>query len=194
MIITSVFDKRLLTSLKSTIYLGYYYRHNLINLTKELTSNPGTDVMAGLEAHKDESGYADINKMWQDAKFNTNAMQWINYYPGKDFTQDLVDDVAKYLRLSGVHRAWISRIDPGYMAPWHWDVDDNESTYLQKGEIKRYSMTLCSPAMGHIFIVGDDYIYNVPEGSIFKWKNYKEWHTGINAGMTPKFTFHIIGY
>jgi hypothetical protein len=194
MITTSVFDKRLLTSLNSTIYLGYYYRHNLIDLAKELLDNPGTDVMAGLTAHKDDPGYAGINKMWQDAKFNTNAMQWINYYPGKDFKQELVDDIANYLRLSGVHRAWISRIDPGYIAPWHWDVDENEQVYLEKGEIKRYSITLCSPAMGHIFIIGDDYIYNTPEGSIFKWKNYKEWHTGINAGMTPKFTLHILGY
>ena len=88
----------------------------------------------------------------------------------------------------------ISRVDPGYMAPWHWDVDDNEQAYLQKGEIKRYSITMCSPTMGHIFVIGDDYIYGAPEGSIFKWNDHRAWHTGINAGMTPKFTFHILGY
>jgi hypothetical protein len=193
MIETSFFDKRLL-NLKNTIYLGYYYRHNLIELASALTTNPGTDVMAGLQAHANDPGYDEINNMWQAAKFNPSAMQWINYYPGKDFAQELVDDVAKYLRLNGVHRAWISRVDPGYFAPWHWDVDDNEAEYLKKGEIKRYSITMCAPTMGHIFVIGDDYIYGTPEGSIFKWKNHREWHTGINAGMTPKFTFHILGY
>jgi hypothetical protein len=193
MIETSFFDKRLLT-LKDTIYLGYYYRHDLINLSQSLLDSPGTDVMSGLREKHSDPKYAEINKLWQNAKFNENAMQWINYYPAKDFPQSLVDDAASYLRLNGVHRAWISRIDPGYCAPWHWDVDDNENLYLEKGEIKRYSITMCSPTMGHIFIIGQDYLYDVPVGSIFKWKNFKEWHTGINAGMSPKFTFHILGY
>jgi hypothetical protein len=194
MIQESVYNKRLLTSLKSTIYLGYYYRHNLVELTKELTTKPGTDVMAGLKSHNQDPGYADINAMWEQANFNPASMQWINYYPEKDYSQALADDVAFYLRLNGVHRSWISRVDPGYMAPWHWDVDDKEQEYLAKGEIKRYSITMCPPTTGHIFIVGEDYLYNVPSGSIFKWKNHREWHTGINGGLTPKFTFHILGY
>lgn len=193
MIETSFFDKRFL-KLKNTIYLGYYYRHDLVAIAKELEGNPGTDVMAGLTARAELPAYSDINNMWKTANFNPAAMQWINYYPGKDFTQELVDDVAKYLRLNGVHRAWISRVDPGYYAPWHWDVDDNENSYLEKGPIKRYSITMCTPQMGHIFVIGDDYLYGAPEGSIFKWKNHREWHTGINAGLNPKFTFHILGY
>ena len=193
MIETSFFDKRLL-SLKDTIYLGYYYRHNLIELSEQLVDVPGTDVMQGLQQHKDSPKYRDIHKLWQDSKFNESSMQWINYYPGKDYSQDLVDDVAFYLRLNGVHRSWISRVDPGNYAPWHYDVDDNESTYLKKGEIKRYSITMCRPTIGHIFVIGQDHLYNCPEGSIFKWKDHNQWHMGINGGMKPKFTFHILGY
>ena len=81
MIESSFFDKRLL-NLKDTIYLGYYYRHDLIALTGELSKKPGTDVMANLKHRAGEPVYGEINKMWQDANFNTNAMQWINYYPG----------------------------------------------------------------------------------------------------------------
>lgn len=194
MIEGSVFDKRLL-SLKSSIYLGYYYRFDLEELVDSLSNQPGTDIVIDpCQWNMDTDGYAEIYNMWRSANFNHASIKWTNYYPNVNYTQDLVDDVAKYLRLKGVHRSWISRIDPGYYAPWHWDVDDKEAEYLCEGPIKRYSIMLGKPTIGHVFILDEDHLYNVPEGSIFKWKDYKSWHAGINAGMRPKFMFHIIGY
>lgn len=194
MIEGSVFDKRLL-SLKSSVYLGYYYRFNLEELIDSLSNQSGTDIVVDPSRwNMNTDGYAEIHDIWRSANFNPASIKWTNYYPGINYTQDLVDDVANYLRLKGVHRSWISRIDPGYYAPWHWDVDDNETEYLSKGHIKRYSIMLGKPTIGHVFILGDDHLYNAPEGSIFKWNDYKSWHAGINAGMKPKFMFHIIGY
>jgi hypothetical protein len=141
----------------------------------------------------DTPGYNEIYSMWKKANFNPTAIKWINYYPGKHFDQSIVDTVAESLNV-GVHRSWISRIDPGFFAPWHWDVDDNEAEYLKKGAIYRYSCFIEKPAHGHIFIVGDDYYYNQPQGRLLKWGNYKEWHSGINAGMTPKYMFHLLCY
>ena len=92
------------------------------------------------------------------------------------------------------HRSWISRVDPGYYAPWHWDIDDNEKFYLQKGIPTRYSIMIGESFPGQIFIIGQDHIYNCPEGSIFRWNNYKEWHCGINASMVPKYMLHILAY
>ena len=189
MIESSIFDKRLLT-LNSCAYLGYYFRYDLTKLVESLSN--GVPVTTDPSRwNLDTTGYADILKMWQSANFNPNAIKWTNYY---DYDQAFTDDVAKYLRLTGVHRSWISCVDPGYYSPWHWDVDDNETEYLTKGPIKRYSIMLDAPAMGHIFILGDDYLYNTPQGSIFKWNNYKDWHAGINAGLTPKYMFHLLGY
>lgn len=194
MIKGSVFDKRLL-SLKSSVYLGYYYRFNLEELIDSLSNQSGADVVIDpSQWNMNTDGYAEIYDMWRSANFNLASIKWSNYYPSINYTQDLVDDVAKYLRLKGVHRSWISRIDPGYYAPWHWDVDDKEAEYLSKGPIKRYSIMLGKPTIGHVFILDEDHLYNVPEGSIFKWKDYKSWHAGINAGMMPKFMFHIIGH
>ncbi len=191
---SSYYDRRLL-NLKSSIYLGSYRRIQWSDLIIDLQNKQGVEVTTNPEYwNLDTPGYSEIYKMWQDANFNKNSIKWTNYYPGTHFAQELVDDVAFYLRLTGVHRSWISRVDSGFIAPWHWDVDDNESAYLEKGPIKRYSVIMGNPTLGHIFILGDDYIYNVPWGSIFKWNNYKEWHSGINAGMCPKFMFHIIGY
>jgi hypothetical protein len=162
-------------------------------ITASLTN--GVDITTDPEYWDfDTPGYSEIYKMWNDANFNKNAIKWTNFYPSTHYPQEVVDDVAKHLGLIGVHRSWISRVDPGNFAPWHWDVDDNEQEYLKKGTIKRYSIMLSGPTFGHIFILGDDYYYNTPAGTILEWNNYKEWHSGINAGMKPKYMFHIIGY
>jgi hypothetical protein len=139
-------------------------------------------------------GYNEIYQIWDNAKFNINSIKWINYYPIHHYDQELINNIKSYLKLKGIHRSWISRIDPGFYAPWHWDVDDQENIYLKKGIIKRYSIMMNLPAMGHIFILGNDYLFNTPQGSIFEWKNYKDWHSGINAGLTSKFMLNILGY
>jgi hypothetical protein len=194
MIADSLFDKRLL-SLKSCCYLGYYYRQDLNYLVEKLSNIEGSIVDTNFDRwNMSTKGYSEIYNLWKLAKFNPHSIQWINYYPEQHYSQELVDDIAFYLRLNGVHRSWISRINPGFYAPWHWDVDDNESEYLKKGTIRRYSLHLSTPTPGHAFVLGKDYLYDCPVGSIFKWNDYKEWHAGINAGMTPKFMFHIIGY
>lgn len=194
MIETSIFNKRLLTDLRSTQYLGYYYRKNLEELVASLQNKAGINVIQGLISRKHLDGYNEIYKLWKDCNFNESSMAWYNYYPNADFDAEIVDDIAFYLRLEGVHRAWISRIDPGYYAPLHWDVDDNELKYLTKGPIKRYTITLNQPTLGHIFIVGKDHLYEVPIGSIFKWNDHREWHIGINGGIKSKFTLHVLGY
>ena len=80
------------------------------------------------------------------------------------------------------------------MAPWHWDVDDNEDEYLKHGDIVRYTIIPKQFANGHIFILGNDYFYNLDEGKIIPWSSHKEWHSGINAGLEPNWMFHILGY
>jgi hypothetical protein len=193
MIEESIFDKRLL-NLNSSSYLGYYHRYNLPDIIQSVSAQEGVPITVDPSRWNFETvGYSDIQKLWKEANFNSAAIKWINYYPETHFDKELTTDIAFYLRLTTVHRSWISRIDPGFYAPWHWDVDENEQEYLKSGEIKRYTVMLGPPAMGHIFILGNDYLYNTPIGSIFKWKNYKEWHAGTNAGLTPNYMFHILG-
>jgi hypothetical protein len=160
----------------------------------ETLVQPGVDVTTNLTSRKDDtSGYSEIYSNWKNANFNMTAIKWTNYYPGVHFDSKITDSLAKHLNVN-VHRSWISKINPGYFAPRHWDVDDNESEYLKKGTPVRYSCFIEKPAHGHIFIVGDNYYFNQPQGTLVKWDNYKEWHSGINAGMTPKYMFHLLGY
>ncbi len=187
------FDKKLL-ALESSIFLSTYRRINWNEVIVSLLEKEGSAVTTDPSRwNTDTTGYNEIYAMWKNANFNSDSIKWINYYPRVHFDQSLVDDIADYLNVN-VHRAWISRIDPGYFAPKHWDVDDNENEYLLKGDISRYSILMGDPTHGHIFILGDDYLFNCPKGSIFKWNNHRDWHSGINAGMVPKFMFHLIAY
>ena len=160
----------------------------------ETLVQPGVEITTDPSKWKLETpGYTEIYKMWDAANFNKSAIKWINYYPGQHFDNILIEQFAEEVNVKPL-RAWISRIDPGFFAPWHWDVDDNEQEYLKHGTIKRYSCFIEKPAHGHIFIIGDDYYYNQPQGTVLEWKNYQDWHSGINAGMTPKYMLHLLGY
>ena len=138
-------------------------------------------------------GYIEIYKMWEDGNFNMSSIKWINYYPGKHFDQEVENSIAKELGITPL-RSWISRIDPGYCAPWHWDVDDNEQEYMSKGTIHRYSIFIEDPKPGHIFIINDVAYVNQPCGTIVKWDDYRAWHAGSNVGIESKYMYHILGY
>lgn len=141
----------------------------------------------------DTPGYSEIYKIWTDASINLKSVKWINYYPNIHFSSEIITTVAEFLNVQ-VHRAWVSRIDPGYFAPWHWDVDDNEADYLIKGTPVRFSCFICNHSVGQVFIVNDKYYHTMPQGTIIKWNNYKDWHCGINGGLVPKFMLHILAY
>jgi hypothetical protein len=137
----------------------------------------------------DNPEYAAMLQLWKDNNFNTNSVKWTNYYD----TKDIELEIAQELSITPV-RSWISCVEPGYMTGYHYDIDDNEHSYLQKAYIKRYSIFMSKPAVGHLFILGKEYFYNKSQGTIVKWGNYKEWHNGINGGLENKYMFHIIGY
>ena len=184
-----------LFKLKDCVFLNTFKRVNWNSLIFNLNNQNGDPVTTNPERwNLDTSEYSEIYKMWKDSNFNPSSIKWINYYPNKHYEQDFIKDIQSYLRLSGIHRSWISRVDPGYFAPWHWDIDDNEKIYLQNGIPTRYSIMISESFPGQIFIIGRDYIYDCPQGSIFKWNDYKEWHCGINASMVPKYMLHLLAY
>ena len=133
--------------------------------------------------------YSEILKLWTENNFNTASVKWINYYGNKT----VEEEVANRLNLK-VERSWISCVEPGYMTGYHYDIDDNEQEYLKKGILKRYSIFISEPDVGHLFILDKEYYYNKPQGSILEWKHHREWHNGINGGLTNKFMYHILGH
>ena len=133
--------------------------------------------------------YKQILNLWQENNFNIDSVKWINFYD----TKDVEDKLCKQLNITPL-RSWISCLEPGWITGYHYDIDDNEKEYLKHGDIKRYSVFISKPSLGHIFILNDNYHFNNEQGKILEWNNYKDWHNGINAGLTNKYMFHILGY
>lgn len=166
-----------------------HWKQTITDLKNKQGTTVSTDPERWNLSNKD---YLEIYNIWKEANFNTSAVKWTNYYPEKDYSVNIVNRYVDLLNLKGFHRSWISRIDPGYFAPWHWDVDDNESAYLQKGNIKRFSVTIQDYVPGQMFILNDKVYTNCKEGDVIEWPSYKDWHSGINGAMAPKWMFHII--
>jgi hypothetical protein len=133
--------------------------------------------------------YKVMLDLWKDSNFNTDSVKWTNYYSTKDIEKEIAEQV-------GVTplRSWISCVEPGYMTGYHYDIDDNEKEYLTHGNIKRYSVFISQPSVGQLFILGHEYHYNKPQGTILEWTTYKDWHNGINGSLSNKYMFHLLGY
>ena len=140
----------------------------------------------------DTPGYNEILNSWKQANYNFNAIKWTNYYPETHFSKDVELELSNQLDINPL-RSWISCINPGYTAPWHWDVDDNEEEYLLHGDIVRYSIFIQDGKPGQVFMLEDHAYYNQKCGTTVKWKDYKAWHAGANAGLTPKYMYHLLG-
>jgi hypothetical protein len=137
----------------------------------------------------DNPKYREMVELWESNNFNTGSVRWINYYD----TKDIETTIAKQVGITPL-RSWISCVEPGYMTGYHYDIDDNEQEYLTHGTLTRYTVFISKPALGHIFILGNDYLINQPQGTLLKWQQHREWHNGINGGFSNKYLFHILGY
>ena len=133
--------------------------------------------------------YQQMLDLWKSNNFEIKNVRWINYYDTKSIEKEIADS----LDITPL-RSWISCVEPGYMTGYHYDIDDNEAEYLTHGAIKRFSIFISKPTVGHLFILDKDYLYNKPQGSIVEWHNYRDWHNGINGGFSNKYMFHLLGY
>lgn len=168
-----------------------------LGLPEEVHQPDTTNWLLWETMEEDGNEMKVVFKNWKEANFNLPAIKWSNYYPGTSFLSEVTEKMVDHLGLNGMHRAWISRLDPGTMAPWHFDGDDNVDEYLKKGIPRRFVCCISKPTHGHIFYLGkeeQDYFVASPQGTLFEWNNFRDWHSGINAGLTPKYQFHIIGY
>ena len=186
--------------LKNSEILGLYnevdWDEVIANLGEpDMTHAPETTNWTQWETMEDDGNEMKVVfENWKKANFNLAAIRWNNHYADTSYPTEIEDKLANHLGLKGVFRSWVSKMDPGCMAPWHFDGEDKVGEWLQIGEPQRFVVTMSKPAHGHIFILGEDYYFNNPQGTLFKWDYFREWHSGINAGMVPKYQFHLIGY
>jgi hypothetical protein len=140
-------------------------------------------------------GLTKIADMWEHAGYSTldkgGTVSWDMFLPGPSFDQSIVEQFADYIGLSTIHNCWISRVNPGYVAPIHWDVNDNEVQLSTEPDKLRWHCHIGKSEFGHIFIVDDKCLYNQLQGATYQWSSRKLWHAGTNCGTVPKYILNI---
>jgi len=116
---------------------------------------------------------------------------WDMFLPGRNFDRSIVEKFAEFVGVTSYNSAWISRVNPGMIVPYHWDVHDNEEELSKLPYFKRWHVHISKPAFGHAFCVNDKCFYNQEQGSVYEWSDRKYWHAGSNCGLVPKYVFNF---
>jgi len=161
---------------------------SIINSIKDKTGKPVNNRQKWDHPHR-----TDMHKMFVKSNYSMFSSEWINYYPGKDYDDSTIEKFGNIVGYSNHVRSWISRVDPGKTAPWHWDIDDNEIEYLAKGKLIRFVCKISKFDLGHVTLIGDG-VLTGGQGDIYCWADHRQWHGSANCGLTSKFQFNYLAW
>mgnify|MGYP006429442957 CR=1 FL=1 len=178
-----------------------YYEGNSSHLIdwdtviQSLKNNTGKEIAATKNKKElvDNPEYSRLFELWESRGFNLSSAKWTNFYPGDDYSDTTIPLLEDYLKVHHI-RSWISRIDPGYCTPWHWDIDNNINDYKKLGDLVRYSIHISKPDYGHAFLIGKTANYFCEQGDVYRWSDYDAWHGGFNCGVSPKYLLNFLSY
>ena len=167
---------------------------NWKEIINELKTQQGEIRTIGLDFYKNIDGrFNEIITLWNDAGYTSNKVEWINFYPGTHFNENISSQFAKLVGIKHI-RSWISCTRPGKSAPWHRDVDDAMDDYLKMGQLERYTCHIGEPAVGQVMLVDQESFYMIPEGTITRWPDALAWHGAANCGFDNHYLYHFLGY
>lgn len=148
----------------------------------------------GEDFYQNNNGeFNEIIKLWGDAGYTKNKVEWINYYPGTHFDKKVEEQFGNEVSLKPV-RSWISCVRPGKSAPWHQDIDDAMKEYESLGELERYTMFITAPSHGQVLMIEQNCYYMQPINTLVKWPSHLAWHGASNCGFGNHYLYHFLGY
>jgi len=149
-------------------------------------------------SHKKEDnipGLDQVATIWEKAGYKNlsegGTVGWGMFIPGKQFDERSVTKFCELFKIDQYHTAWISKINVGHFAPWHWDVNDHEVELSKLPPKVRFHSHISKPQFGHVFIANGKCFYNQQQGSTYKWGDRRYWHAGTNCGLEPKYIFNL---
>ncbi len=167
---------------------------NWKNTLETLNTSVGDVRTIGSNFYENRDGrFDEIIRLWNTAGYNSNQVEWINYYPDKHFDISLSESFSINIGCKHI-RSWISCIRPGKSAPWHQDIDDEIDSYTLLGTLKRFTCFIDEPAHGQVMCVDKKSFYMIPVNTVFEWNNYMDWHGASNCGFKNYYLYHFLGY
>ena len=165
------------------------------NLATMTPAHTGPDNSLGDESIVD--GFK-IEKLWKDAGVKSvsagGSNQWDMFVINNHFDKSIVDKFCNFVNADVTH-CWISRLEPGNMAHWHWDTSSisQQSEFDKIPNIVRYCCFISKPQPGHVFMIEDHCFYNQEQGAVWQWPSRTSWHAGTNFGFENKYLFNFFG-
>jgi hypothetical protein len=152
-------------------------------------------------ANSNDPSVAEVVTSWKTAGYDlshsiTSPVAWEAWYSGEHFDNQIVDKLSNLLNITPIDVSMVTRLIPGRLAPWHWDIRDQDTIdrfNSYKKTIIRVHIHMNKPNPGHIFVIEDQCFYNEKQGDMYKWPDWRSYHCGANCGMVPKYQFSIIG-
>jgi len=161
---------------------------------EQIESKDGEIRTIGKDFYQNKDGrFNEVLSLWQAAGYNSNKVEWINFYPNTHFDDIVSEHFAKSI---GLHhaRSWISCVRPGKSAPWHQDIDDDIESYQKLGNLERYTCHIGAPSVGQVLVIDKECFYMIPQGTVTKWETYTDWHGASNCGFENHYLYHFLGY
>lgn len=155
------------------------------SLEKQKPASTGTSYKRGDPV----DGVDKMADLWEEAGYGNNA-SWDFFFPEVNFDKQIVLDFAKWAGVKKYTNAWISRVNPGHVAPWHWDATNDIKT-LSKPTKMRLHCHMQAPQNGHCLFVEKHSFYREKKGSVYRWSSRNLWHGAINCGIKPMYTFNF---
>jgi hypothetical protein len=133
---------------------------------------------------------------WIDAGYKYSEITWEDYYVEKFPTvleaSNIFTGIINATPIPG--RVFITRLKPGKVAPWHYDVLPDISEYKKLGSLVRFVCFIQEPIPGHTFSFNNITYYNESVGNIYEWTNVDDYHSAANSSLQPFYMFHWQGY
>jgi len=142
-------------------------------------------------------GLDEVTDLWSRANFKTvhedptGTVGWDMFISGKDFDERITEKFLDFIGLQEYNSCWISKIEVGKMAPYHWDVNDDEEQLSSRNDIRRFHCHIGKPKHGHVLLVDGQCFYNQEQGNTYEWPSRKSWHAGLNCGLEPKYILNL---
>lgn len=138
--------------------------------------------------------FLKIKELYETSNYLPDSAEWINYYPEVDYDINVNKLFGEFVGKPQYARAWISRINPGKTAPWHWDIDDFSEQYESAGKLIRYTARINKDGTGQVALVNDYAIVGGKQGDVYQWPDIRAWHGSANVGYTIKYQFNYLAY
>lgn len=98
-------------------------------------------------------------------------------------TDDISKDICRYLRVELVSSNLV-KVDP--------KSDSLPMSNSEYTNLTRYSIVISPTTVGHLLVIGDDYLYDIPQGGIFKWVSPEEQYRFKNTSDKPCYLINLI--